>query len=84
MNNVIPKNTNQIIRDTFIDMALYLEALFFLYGVSDIMAEDIIHCMEEGYGKALKGLKKINIPKPVIKRKEVVTRFIRKLEQEKI
>lgn len=84
MNNIMPKNTNQIIRDTFIDMALYLEALFFLYGVSDIMAEDIIHCLEDGYGKAKKKLKKTDVPKPVIKRKTAVDRFLKRLEQEGI
>ena len=65
-------------------MTLYLECLFFLYGVSDILAEDIIHCMEEGYAKTLKNLRKIEVPKPKIKRKEAVSRFLKKLEQEKI
>jgi len=84
MANPEPKNTTRIVRDTFIDMALYLECLFLLHGVNDILVEDIIHCMEEGYVKAMKNLKRIDIPKPKIKRKSAVDRFIKKLEQEGI
>jgi hypothetical protein len=84
MNRLEPKNTSQVVRDTFFDIALYLEAVFFLHGVNDILAEDIIHCMEEGYEKAIKSLKKLDGKKPRIKRKTVVERFIKKLEQEKI
>lgn len=84
MNQTIPKDSVTIIRDTFFDMTLYLECLFFLYGVSDILAEDIIHCMEEGYAKTMKNLKKIEVPKPKIKRKTAVDRFLKKLEQEGI
>lgn len=84
MTDPEPKNTTRIVRDTFIDMTLYLQCLFLLYGVSDILAEDIIHCMEEGYAKAVKNLKRTDVPKPPIKRKAAVDRFLRKLEQEKI
>ena len=31
-----PKNTTRIVRDTFIDMTLYLQCLFLLYGVSSL------------------------------------------------
>jgi len=82
MDNLEPKNTTRIIRDTFIDMALYLECLFLLHGVNDIIVEDIIQCMEESYTKVLKNLRKIDIPKPKIKRKSAVDRFLKKLEQE--
>jgi len=71
-------------RDTFIDMALYLEALFILYGINDILAEDIIHCLEDGYGKAMKKLKRSDVPKPMIKRKTAVDRFLKRLDQEGI
>ena len=84
MNNLEPKNTTGIVRDTFIDMALYLEALFFLHGVNDILVEDIIHCMEEGYAKAIKNLKRINKPQPKPKRRTAVDRFLKKLEEERI
>jgi hypothetical protein len=84
MTNPELKNTTYIVRDTFIDMALYLECLFLLHGASDILIEDIIQCMEEGYAKTMKNLKKIDIPKPKIKRKSAVDRFIKKLEQEGI
>lgn len=84
MTNPEPTNTTRIVRDAFIDMALYLECLFLLHGVNDILVEDIIHCMEEGYAKTMKNLKKIHIPKPKIKRKTAVDRFLKKLKQEGI
>lgn len=84
MHSPEPTNTTRIVRDTFIDMALYLECLFLLHGVNDILVEDIIHCMEEGYVKTMKNLKKSDIPKPKIKRKTAVDRFLKKLEQEGI
>jgi len=84
MTQTEPKHSTQVIRDTFYDMALYLECLFFLHGVNDILVEDIIHCMEEGYAEAMKKLKKTGDQKLRIKRKTAVDRFIKKLEQEKI
>jgi hypothetical protein len=67
-------------------MALYLQAIFLLYGASDILAEDLIHCLEDGYGRAIKGLKKCDgtggKPKPWTS--IAVDRFLKKLEQEKI
>lgn len=84
MNKLEPKNTTGIVRDTFIDMALYLEALFFLHGVNDLLVDDIIHCMEEGYLKTMKNLEKYEGPKPKLKRKTAVDRFLKKLEQEQI
>lgn len=41
-----PENTAQVITETFYDMALYLEALFALYGVNECLAEDIIQCID--------------------------------------
>jgi len=79
-----PTNTTRIVRDAFIDMALYLECLFLLHGVNDILVEDIVHCMEEGYAKAIKNLKRINKPQPKPKRRTAVDRFLKKLEQEGI
>ena len=86
MNNLKPKSTTHIIRETFYDMALYLQAIFLLYGASDILADDIIHCLEDGYGKAIKGLKKCDGEggKPKIRTNIAVERFLKKLEQEKI
>ena len=84
MHNPTPTNTTRIVRDTFIDMALYLECLFLLHGVNDILVEDIIHCMEEGYAKAMKNLQKSDIPKPKSKRRTAVDRFLKKLDQEGI
>ncbi|MEI7636581.1 MAG: hypothetical protein WCJ37_04695 [Syntrophus sp. (in: bacteria)] len=84
MHSPAPTNTTRIIRDTFIDMALYLECLFLLHGVNDILVEDIVQCMEEGYVKAMKSLKKSDIPKPKSKRRTAVDRFLKKLEQEGI
>ena len=84
MTNPEPTNTTRIVRDAFIDMALYLECLFLLHGVNDILVEDIIHCMEEGYTKAIKNLKRINKPQPQPKRRSAVDRFLKKLEQEGI
>ena len=84
MSNLEPRNSTRIVRETFIDMTLYLEALFLLYGVNDLLAGDIIHCMEDGYVKAMKNLKRNNTTKPPVKRKAAVDRFLRKLEQEKI
>ncbi len=78
------QNTSRLIRETFFDMALYLEALFLLHGVNDILVEDIIHCMEEGYEKAMSNLKNLNGGKPKIRRKSAVDRLLKKLEQEKI
>ena len=84
MHSPAQTNTTRIVRDAFIDMALYLECLFLLHGVNDILVEDIIHCMEEGYTKTMNNLKKINSPQPKMKRKTAVDRFLRKLEQEGI
>ena len=86
MSNPKPQSTTHIIRETFYDMALYLQAIFLLYDASDILAEDIIHCLEDGYGKAIKGLKKCNGAgvKPQSGRSVAVERFLKKLEQEKI
>ena len=84
MTNPEPTNTTRIVRDAFIDMALYLECLFLLHGVNDILVEDIVHCMEEGYAKAIKNLKRINKQQPETKRTTAVDRFLKKLEQEGI
>ncbi|HOH73825.1 MAG TPA: hypothetical protein PLB95_10210 [Syntrophales bacterium] len=84
MDSPKPTNTTRIIRDAFIDMALYLECLFLLHGVNEILVEDIIHCVEEGYTKTMKNLRNIEIPKPKIKRKTAVDRFLKKLEQDGI
>jgi hypothetical protein len=64
MQSLTPTNTTRIVRETFIDMALYLDCLFFLHGVNDILVEDIVHCMEEGYANAVKNLKKISSTPP--------------------
>ena len=82
MTNPKPKNTTHVIRETFYDMTLYMQALFLLYGISEILADDIIHCIDKGYVRAMKNLKRDNLPKPPIKRKNAVDRFLRKLEQE--
>ena len=84
MPSPVEMNTTRIVRDTFIDMALYLECLFLLHGVNEILVEDIIHCVEEGYTKTMKNLRNIEIPKPKIKRKTAVDRFLKKLEQDGI
>jgi hypothetical protein len=77
-------NTTRIVRDAFIDMTLYLECLFLLHGVNDLLVEDIIHCMEEGYAKTMRGLKKVSDRKPRPKRRTAVDRFLQKLEEERI
>lgn len=84
MHNSEPTQTTRIVRDTFIDMALYLECLFFLHGVNDILVEDIISCMEEGYTKAIKNLRRTHVPQPKAKRRTAVDRFLKKLERERI
>jgi len=77
-----PANTARVIQETFYDMALYMEALFALYGINGILADDIIHCIDKGYVRAMKNLKGDDLPKPPIRRKGAVDRFLRKLEQE--
>jgi hypothetical protein len=52
--------------------------------VNDILSEDIIHCMEEGYSKAMKNLTTKEIPKAGAKRRTAVDRFLKKLEKETI
>ena len=84
MTNPEATNATRIVRDTFIDMALYLECLFLLHGVNDILVEDIIHCVEEGYTKTMKNIRKMDVPKPKIKKKTAVDRFLKKLEQDGI
>jgi len=84
MTNPEPTNTTRIVRDTFIDMALYLECLFLLHGVNDILVEDIVHCMEEGYAKAIKNLRKYEFAPPKSKRRTAVDRFLKKLEEDRI
>ncbi|MDI6727161.1 MAG: hypothetical protein QMD32_09335 [Smithellaceae bacterium] len=77
-----PANTAKVITETFYDMALYLEALFSLYGVNQFLAEEIIQCIDKGYVKSMKVLKARDLPRTAITRKSAVDRFIRKLEQE--
>ena len=77
-------NTTRIVRDAFIDMALYLECLFLLHGVNDILVEDIVHCMEEGYANTMKNLRKHEVAPPKSKRRTAVDRFLKKLEQDGI
>jgi len=36
MHSPVPTDTTRIVRNTFIDMALYLACLFLLHGASDI------------------------------------------------
>ncbi len=84
MDSPAQMNTTRIVRDAFIDMALYLECLFLLHGVNDILVEDIVHCMEEGYAKAMKNLRKQEVVPPKSKRRTAVDRFLKKLEQDGI
>ena len=86
MESSKPQNMNNVIRKTFYDMTLYLQTIFMLYGIKDFLADDIISCLEDGYGKALKGLNKLEGEngKVKIKSKAAVDRFLRKLEQEGI
>nr|MBU1329021.1 hypothetical protein [Candidatus Omnitrophota bacterium] len=81
-----PKNTTHIIKETFYDMTLYMQALFLLYGISEILADDIIQCLEDGYGKAIKTLKKCDAEgeRPKTKANMAVARFLKKLKQERI
>ena len=84
MDSPAQMNTTRIVRDAFIDMALYLECLFLLHSVNDILIEDIVHCMEEGYAKAMKNLRKQEVAPPKSKRRSAVDRFLKKLEQDGI
>ena len=59
MESSKPQNMNHVIRKTFYDMTLYLQTIFMLYGIKDFLADDIISCLEDGYGKALQGLNKL-------------------------
>jgi len=77
-------NTTSIVRDAFIDMALYLECLFLLHGVNDILVEDIVHCIEEGYANTMKNLRKHEVVPPKSKRRTAVDRFLKKLEEDGI
>ncbi|MCX5910286.1 MAG: hypothetical protein NTV04_00010 [Deltaproteobacteria bacterium] len=86
MTTLKPKNTTHIIRETFYDMTLYMQALFLFYGISEILADDIIQCLEDGYGKAIKTLKKCDAEgeKQKPKANMAVDRFLKKLDQEGI
>ena len=80
-----PVNNAHVIQETFYDMALYMEALFALYGINGILADDIINCIDKGYVRTMKNLKGNDPPKPPIppiKRKSAVDRFLRKMEPE--
>ena len=77
-------NTTRIVRDAFFDMALYLECLFLLHGVNDILVEDIVHCIEEGYANTMKNLRKHEVAPPKSKRRTAVDRFLKKLEEDGI
>ena len=79
MTNPEPTNTTRIVRDTFVDMALYLECLFLLHGVNDILVEDIIHCVEDGYAKTMKNLRKHEVA-PLNPSEEVTAGRIRQSE----
>lgn len=84
MHSPAPMSTTRIVREIFIDMALYLECLFLLHGVNDILVEEIVRCMEEGYARAMKNLKKAASPPPKPKRTSAVDRFLRRMEREGI
>ena len=86
MESSKPQNMNNVIRKTFYDMTLYLQTIFMLYGIKDFLADDIISCLEDGYGKAFQGLNKLEGKngKAKIKSKAAVDRFLKKLEQEGI
>jgi hypothetical protein len=83
MNQKLPKDTGQVIRDAFYDMALSLECLFLLYGTSDLFAEDVVRCLEEGYTSTMKRLQKIGGQKEKLRRQTAVTQFLSRLEREK-
>ncbi|HNY72675.1 MAG TPA: hypothetical protein PLU95_06530 [Syntrophales bacterium] len=80
-----PKDTTQVIREAFYDLALSLECLFLLYGTSDLFAEDVVRCLEEGYTSAMKRVRKLGGPpgSGKIRRQTAVTRFLSRLEREK-
>ncbi len=82
MRNPQKANTTRIVRNTFIDMTLYMECLFILHGVNDLLAEEIVRCMEEGYAKAIKDLKQGASSLKKDKRETAVNRFLRKLEHD--
>lgn len=83
MQNPQKTNTRRIVRDAFIDMTLYMECLFMLHGVNDLLAEEIVRCIEEGYARAMKDLKQSVVSRPRAKRETAVNRFLRKLERDK-
>ena len=83
MKQQLPKDTTQVIREAFYDLALSLECLFLLYGTSDLFAEDVVRCLEEGYTSTMKRLQKSGGPKGKLRRQTAVTRFLSRLEREK-
>ena len=83
MKQQLTKDTTQVIREAFYDLALSLECLFLLYGTSDLFAEDVIRCLEEGYTSTMKRLQKNGGPKGKLRRQTAVTRFLSRLEREK-
>ncbi len=83
MKQQLPKDTTQVIREAFYDLALSLECLFLLYGTSDLFAEDVVRCLEEGYTSTMKRLQKNGVPKGKLRRQTAVTRFLSRLEREK-
>jgi hypothetical protein len=83
MKQQSPKDTTQVIREAFYDLALSLECLFLLYGTSDLFAEDVVRCLEEGYTSTMKRLQKSGGPKGKLRRQTAVTRFLSRLEREK-
>ncbi len=85
MKQQSPKDTTQVIREAFYDLALSLECLFLLYGTSDLFTEDVVRCLEEGYTSAMKRVRKLGGPPGLgkIRRQTAVTRFLNRLERDK-
>ncbi|RLA93339.1 MAG: hypothetical protein DRG25_04715 [Deltaproteobacteria bacterium] len=57
--NPTREKTSRILKDTFFDLTLCLEAIFLIHRVNNDLVEDIVTSLEEIYGNTLNTLKEL-------------------------
>jgi len=53
------EKTTEIVKDTFFELALCLEAIFLIHKVRNDLVEEVVKTMEEIYGNTVKSLKEL-------------------------
>jgi len=56
---MVREKTTEIVKDTFFELALCLEAIFLIHKVRNDLVEEVVNTMEEIYGNTIKSLKEL-------------------------